>query len=260
MEKPSLIGARRWVLLLFLCGVWTFGACQIRSSRDQAKFEYQRILRLVEAQHQTEAVQQDSMNFFDGPHGFDPFHDSLEIALDSLMRYMVMDSLGLCDALQTQTASTPINLHQAGKVDTQGINVAHSLCRQKDCRLWARVSKEKQRLFLYLDGQLVDSFKVSTGLSGEFETPSFDVRPSGPVFRRYTSRKFPGGNYMGLGNMPYAVFFSGGFAIHGTTQGNIPRLGTRASHGCIRLHPDNARLFFELVQSVGLRNTWVTIL
>ena len=259
MEQSVLSGARRWALLLFFCSAWTFGACQTRGSRDQARREYKRILRLVDAQHKAEAVQNDSLNFFDGSDGFDPFHDSLETVLDSLVRYLVTDSLRANGAEQPQTSSIHFNLHQARKVDTPGMNVAHPLCRQQDCRLWARVSKARQRLFLYLDGQLVDSFKVSTGLPGEFETPSFDVRPSGPVFRQYTSRKFPGGNYMGLGNMPYAVFFSGGFAIHGTTQGNIPRLGNKASHGCIRLHPDNARLFFELVQTVGLRNTWVTV-
>ena len=86
-----------------------------------------------------------------------------------------------------------------------------------------------------------------------------DLRPSGPVFRKYTSRKFPGGNYKGLGNMPYVVFVRGGYAIHGTTSGNIPKLGKKASHGCIRLHPDNGKIFNELVRKAGLSNTWVTI-
>jgi lipoprotein-anchoring transpeptidase ErfK/SrfK len=60
--------------------------------------------------------------------------------------------------------------------------------------------------------------------------------------------------------MPYAVFIRGGYAIHGTTPGNFSKLGTRASHGCIRLHPDNAKLFNELVKRVGLENTWVKIM
>ena len=59
--------------------------------------------------------------------------------------------------------------------------------------------------------------------------------------------------------MPYAVFVKGGYAIHGTTPGNFSKLGRRASHGCIRMPPDNAKIFYELVKKIGLQNTWVTI-
>jgi lipoprotein-anchoring transpeptidase ErfK/SrfK len=124
--------------------------------------------------------------------------------------------------------------------------------------LFVEVIKSEQVLHLYLDGELIDTYPVSTGVKGR-ETPNFSVRPSGPIFTKYTSRKFPGGNYQGLGNMPYAVFVKGGYAIHGTTPGNFRRLGGRASHGCIRLHPDNAKVFNELVRQVGLQNTWVTV-
>jgi lipoprotein-anchoring transpeptidase ErfK/SrfK len=113
-------------------------------------------------------------------------------------------------------------------------------------------------MYLYLDGNLLDTFDVSTGASG-YETPEMDLRPAGPVYTRYSSKKYPGGNYQGLGNMPYAVFLKGGYAIHGTTTGNFKKLGQKASHGCVRLHPDNARVFNELVREVGLENTWVKI-
>lgn len=131
-------------------------------------------------------------------------------------------------------------------------------CREKNCYLYAEVIKSTQTLYLYLNSQLIDSFPVSTGL-GKYETPTFNVRPSGPLLRKYTSKKFPGGNYQGLGNMPYAVFIKGGYAIHGTTPGNFSKLGHRASHGCIRLHPLNAQIFFEMVKLIGLDNTWVSI-
>jgi L,D-transpeptidase catalytic domain len=39
--------------------------------------------------------------------------------------------------------------------------------------------------------------------------------------------------------MPHSLFFRGGYAIHGT--GAIRQLGRPASHGCVRLHPANAR-------------------
>jgi lipoprotein-anchoring transpeptidase ErfK/SrfK len=40
--------------------------------------------------------------------------------------------------------------------------------------------------------------------------------------------------------MPHSIFFSGGYAIHGSYE--INRLGGPASHGCIRLHPANAEI------------------
>ena len=53
--------------------------------------------------------------------------------------------------------------------------------------------------------------------------------------------------------MPYAMFFNWvdhgvttGLAIHGTSD--EARLGTRASAGCVRLSPDNARTLFNLVR------------
>jgi lipoprotein-anchoring transpeptidase ErfK/SrfK len=131
-------------------------------------------------------------------------------------------------------------------------------CTRTECPLYAEIVKSNQKLYLYIDGDLKDSFKVSTGIK-KYDTPEMDLRPAGPVLTKYTSRKFPGGNYQGLGNMPFAVFLKGGYAIHGTTQGNFAKLGTPASHGCIRLHPNNAKLFNELVKRVGLQNTWIRV-
>jgi lipoprotein-anchoring transpeptidase ErfK/SrfK len=105
---------------------------------------------------------------------------------------------------------------------------------------------------------LTDTFSVSTG-NKNHPTPDINMRPNGPTYIKYSSRKYPGGNYQGLGNMPYVVFIKGGYAVHGTTPGNFLKLGHRASHGCVRLHPDNAKLVYELVNTYGLENTWVTV-
>ena len=151
------------------------------------------------------------------------------------------------------------NPTQIPKVDsTEKITSGANPCRQIQCQVWARISKKKQTLYLYEEGKLTDSFKVSTGMTG-YETPLMDLRPNGPVYQKYTSKKFPGGDYNGLGNMPYVVFLRSGYGLHGTPRGNIPKLGHKASHGCIRLHPDNAKIFNELVRKVGLANTWITI-
>jgi lipoprotein-anchoring transpeptidase ErfK/SrfK len=57
--------------------------------------------------------------------------------------------------------------------------------------------------------------------------------------------------------MPHSVFFRGGYAIHGTPY--IKRLGRRASHGCVRLHPANAARLYKLVLIYGFDNTRITI-
>jgi lipoprotein-anchoring transpeptidase ErfK/SrfK len=57
--------------------------------------------------------------------------------------------------------------------------------------------------------------------------------------------------------MPYSIFYSGHFAIHGTNQ--VKKLGRPASAGCIRLHPNNAAKLFSLVQSEGLDNMKVVV-
>ena len=131
-------------------------------------------------------------------------------------------------------------------------------CLREMCSVWAQVVKSTQRMYLYVNGSLRGSWPVSSGMSG-YGTPNFDRHPDGRIYDRYSSRKFPGGDYNGLGNMPYAVFISGGFALHGTPRGNWPKLGQRASHGCIRMHPDNAYTFNRLVRGYGPRNVWITV-
>lgn len=56
--------------------------------------------------------------------------------------------------------------------------------------------------------------------------------------------------------MPYAMFFNWvdrgrktGLAIHGADAGGLSQLGSRASAGCVRLSPKNARTLFELIRS-----------
>lgn len=49
--------------------------------------------------------------------------------------------------------------------------------------------------------------------------------------------------------MPHSIFFSGGFAIHGTYATGA--LGRPASHGCVRLAPGNAATLYSLIQREG---------
>jgi hypothetical protein len=45
--------------------------------------------------------------------------------------------------------------------------------------------------------------------------------------------------------------------VHGT--GDLRNLGRPASHGCVRSHPKNAKVFYDLVQKHGMQMTRVTV-
>jgi lipoprotein-anchoring transpeptidase ErfK/SrfK len=213
----------------------------------------------------------ESSNIFDDPT-FTPGKDSLNkmlIRMDTMWKREA-DLIEKLDTLKKGIKKYPGFTDEERAAIKENISMVDSFlmakdttekptCVDKSCLIYAEIDKSKQLLYLYIMGELKDSFKVSTGKAKQYETPSMSLHPSGPVFIKYTSRKFPGGNYKGLGNMPYAVFIKGGYAIHGTTTGNFSKLGTKASHGCIRLHPDNAKVFNALVKTVGLRQTWVSI-
>jgi len=89
---------------------------------------------------------------------------------------------------------------------------------------------------------------ISSGRQG-YRTIRGNFRPQ-RLAKSWYSRKYGGA-------MPNAVFFRGGFAIHGTSA--IGRLGNPASHGCVRLHPSNAAKFFALVQKHGMGATNIAI-
>lgn len=213
----------------------------------------------------------DTANIFDKPE-FTPGIDSLDNILaqiDTLLRREAALAERL-DTLRKGIKKVPGFTDEEKMIIRANIGALDSFlaqkkvivsggCKGKDCIVYAEIDKSVQRLYLYILGEIKDTFLVSTGKGKKYETPNMNVRPAGPVLIKYTSRKFPGGNYMGLGNMPYAVFVRGGYAIHGTTPGNFSKLGNTASHGCIRVHPDNAKIFNALVRTVGLSQTWVTI-
>ncbi len=113
----------------------------------------------------------------------------------------------------------------------------------------AKIYLSRQEMEVYVNGNLRHTWKISSGRSG-YSTPRGTYRPQ-RIYSSYFSRKYDNAP------MPSAVFFSGGYAVHGT--GHVSALGRRASHGCVRLHPGNARQFFNLAKTYG-RNIKIQIL
>lgn len=112
------------------------------------------------------------------------------------------------------------------------------------------VSKVSQKMTVKVDGDTEYVWPVSTGAS-KYETPSGTYRP----FRmeaEHFSKEWDDAP------MPHSIFFTGeGHAIHGSFH--VKSLGRKASHGCVRLAPENASILYSLVQSAGMGNTSVTI-
>lgn len=100
------------------------------------------------------------------------------------------------------------------------------------------VNKSTQELTVEVDGVTQYRWPVSTARWG-YNTPNGTYRPQ-RLERQWYSRKYD------WSPMPHSIFFAGGYAIHGSYE--ISRLGRPASHGCIRLHPKNAAVLFDLVK------------
>ena len=113
----------------------------------------------------------------------------------------------------------------------------------------AKIDISAQQMNVYQNGVLRHTWKVSTARRG-YVTPTGNYRPTRMTKMHY-SRKYNNSP------MPYSIFFRGGYAIHGT--GAVKRLGSPASHGCIRLHTDNARALYSMVKSAGAKNTRISI-
>jgi len=113
----------------------------------------------------------------------------------------------------------------------------------------AKIDISEQRLHLYVNGARHASWPVSTG-RGRYRTPTgtFSVKS---LHRHHYSSRYNNAP------MPHSVFFHRGYAIHGTDQ--IRYLGRPASHGCVRLHPRNAAVLYNLIRRHGSGSARITV-
>jgi L,D-transpeptidase-like protein len=112
------------------------------------------------------------------------------------------------------------------------------------------IDKSTQRMSVAVDGETRYVWPVSTGRPG-YDTPNGTYHP----FRMeadHFSKEWDDAP------MPHSVFFTKiGHAIHGSLD--TKHLGSAASHGCVRLSPDNASRLYALVEAEGLKETTVVI-
>jgi lipoprotein-anchoring transpeptidase ErfK/SrfK len=115
--------------------------------------------------------------------------------------------------------------------------------------LVARIDVPSQTMQVIRYGRVLYTWRVSTARRG-YVTPAGSWRPK-RMHRMWYSRKYD------MSPMPYAVFYNGGYAVHGTNA--VSRLGTPASHGCVRLDTNNASKCFALVQQGGPGTTRIVV-
>jgi hypothetical protein len=101
-----------------------------------------------------------------------------------------------------------------------------------------------------LDGVQRYDWPVSTGKAG-YSTPSGNYTPIS-MNKVWYSKEWDNAP------MPHSIFYmKDGHAIHGSYE--VKHLGKAASHGCVRLSPQNATTLYTLVEKTGLKNTQVVL-
>lgn len=113
-----------------------------------------------------------------------------------------------------------------------------------------RVIVEEQTMHVFHGGKLLHEWPVSTARAGK-------ITPRGQWQAQFLSRNHRSSRYNNA-PMPFAIFYDGHYAVHGTDQ--IGMLGRPASAGCVRLHPDNARVLFEMARAEGLENVQIVVM
>lgn len=126
--------------------------------------------------------------------------------------------------------------------------IAEKKCRNR--QLTAQIDLSKQQMKIFKGDNLLYKWRVSTARRG-YVTPIGSYQPQ-YLEKMHYSRRYHNSP------MPHSIFFKGNFAIHGTNS--IRKLGRRASRGCVRLHPKNAKRLYSLIQQHGKKNTLIKII
>ncbi len=131
-----------------------------------------------------------------------------------------------------------------------GVALAAVAASSANAAVLITVDKSTQQMTVQVDGTTRWQWKVSTGRSGH-DTPSGTFHATS-MDADHHSKQYDNAP------MPHSIFFTNlGHAIHGSFA--VRRLGTPASHGCVRVEPANATQLFALVGQQGMKNTTIVI-
>ncbi|MDJ0727893.1 MAG: L,D-transpeptidase [Prochloraceae cyanobacterium] len=102
---------------------------------------------------------------------------------------------------------------------------------------WIEINLSSQRLIAWQGGKAVFAATVSTGKAA---TPTYPGVFS--IQRKLITDRMRGADY-DVPNVPYTMYYYGGYAIHGAYWHN--RFGTPVSHGCTNMRPKDAQFVYN---------------
>jgi len=108
---------------------------------------------------------------------------------------------------------------------------------QQATNQWIEIDLSKQQLIAWNGRTPVRTFLVSTGKRSTPTHPGTFAIQS-----KYRSSPMRGANYY-VPDVPYTMYFSGGYALHGAYWHN--RFGSPVSHGCVNLRVSSARWLYN---------------
>jgi lipoprotein-anchoring transpeptidase ErfK/SrfK len=150
----------------------------------------------------------------------------------------------------TNTAQPEAKAGESDKKATQPVEAGVQPLSPNPKQILVNIDKSTQEATVFVDGVEQYTWKVSTGKPGH-------ITPSG-TYTATSMNEIWYSKEWDNAPMPHAVFFmKDGHAIHGTTE--VKNLGKPASHGCVRLAPENATILYDLVKENGLQNTQVVL-
>ncbi|MBD2627362.1 L,D-transpeptidase [Trichormus variabilis] len=135
--------------------------------------------------------------------------------------------------------SSPTNNPKTTTANAYTVNQSITTSKNQQISLsrWIEIDLSEQRLRAFEGKRVVYSYRISTGKS---RTPT-------PVGRFQINSKYRINRMRGRGydipDVPYAMYFHQGYAIHGAYWHN--RFGTPVSHGCVNLPVSQARKLYN---------------
>jgi lipoprotein-anchoring transpeptidase ErfK/SrfK len=138
-------------------------------------------------------------------------------------------------AVLTLTTFFSLSSPMASDIHTTTVQAA-SVRRNRVSSRRIEIDLSEQRLRAWEGGKLVYTTRISTG---KRSTPT----PVGTYWinSKYRTHRMRGRGY-DIPNVPYAMYFYRGYAIHGAFWHN--RFGTPVSHGCVNLPVKQARRLY----------------
>ncbi|OKH39323.1 hypothetical protein NIES2119_06160 [[Phormidium ambiguum] IAM M-71] len=137
--------------------------------------------------------------------------------------------------------SVPATLAQTRR-NQESIIAERIATLQQSEKRWIEVDLSEQKLTAWEGSNKVYSLTISSGKSA---TPT--ITGTFTVQTKHVSGRMRGPGY-NVPYVPYIMYFSGGYAIHGAYWHN--RFGTPVSHGCVNLRVSEAEKVFQWA-SVG---------